>query len=94
MQKCAAVTVILAVAIAKFGGDGWESHPLRTSSAPQTVLKTADHACATVCPGAYTFDWSSGDSARVRVRPRKSMKLAVNFAVNGETSGTPLIPSP
>src|SRR5439155_20645744 len=65
------------------GMDGNRTHPGRLSSAPQTVLKTADCVCATVCLGAYTFDWLSRDSARVRVRPRKSMKLAVNLAVNG-----------
>src|SRR5207245_364539 len=64
------------------GMDGNRTHPGRLNSAPQTVLKTADCVCATVCLGAYTFDWLSRDSARVRVRPRKSMKLAVNLAVN------------
>jgi len=65
------------------GMDGNRTHPGRLNSAPQTVLKTADCACATVCLGAYKFDCLSRDSARVHVRPRKSMKLAVNLAVNG-----------
>ena len=64
------------------GMEGNRTHPGRLSSAPQTVLKTAGLASASVHQGPPKFDRLSRESIIVRARPQISVGLAVNLAVS------------
>ena len=56
------------------GMDGNRTHPGRLSSAPQTVLKTAWVACATVHLRPHQFSHEGRQSLIVRIRPRSSAR--------------------
>ncbi len=65
-----------------FGGDGWESNPLRTPySAPQTVLKTAGLMSSADHQRLLTMDCDSRESADIHHLPPMFVSLAVILAV-------------
>ena len=79
--KC---TWTMSPAVNLAGMDGNRTHPGRLSSAPQTVLKTAELTCGDVHRRPRTFRLLAYESARFHYPPQPSAPLAVFLAVTGQ----------